>query len=116
MEVRVRLTVSTMRVAGRSSTPPGRGVRNEARQWAHRVADASAGGQGVVEFALLFPLFMALFFGLIEFALAFNATLTINHASEEAARTASVAGNMAGADCLILQGIEQDVTTPNDRR
>jgi hypothetical protein len=62
------------------------------------------------------PLFMALLFGLIEFALAFNSTLTINHASQEAARTASIAGNMLGADCMILQGIEGDVTAPNDKR
>jgi Flp pilus assembly protein TadG len=71
-------------------------------------------GQALVEFALLMPLLSILIMGLIEFGLAFNATLGINRASQNAALIASEAGNIAGADCLILRSVERDVTVPND--
>jgi len=47
--------------------------------------------------------------GLLEFALAFQATLGINRASQQAALLASEAGNTNGADCLILQQVEADI-------
>ena len=65
--------------------------------------------------ALLLPILLILMMALIEFALAFNATLGINRASQNGALVASEAGGTPGADCLILQSIEQDVTTPNDK-
>ena len=74
------------------------------------------GGQTLVEFALIMPLFMVLVMGLIEFGLAFNATLSINQASQNAALLASEASNQSDADCLILQSVEADVQSPTDRR
>lgn len=74
-----------------------------------------SGGQALVEFALLIPIIFVLIMGLIEFAVAFNATLGINRASQNAAHMASLAGNLQGADCLILEQVEADVGPPNDK-
>jgi len=62
-----------------------------------------------VEFALLLPVFMAAVMGLIEYSVAFNATLSIDRASENAAHMAAIAGNNAAADCILLQEIETSV-------
>ncbi len=51
----------------------------------------------------------------IELALGFNAFVGINRASQHAAHLASIAGNQAGADCLILSQIEEDVAAPTRR-
>jgi Flp pilus assembly protein TadG len=73
-------------------------------------------GQAMLEFALIAPVLMLVIVGIIEFALAFNATLGINRASQVAALVAAEAGNLPGADCLILSSIESDVGAPSDRR
>jgi Flp pilus assembly protein TadG len=72
------------------------------------------GGQTLVEFALMFPLFIILVMGVIEFALAFNAILGVNRASEQAVQVASEAGNDPAADCYVLQAVEQAIQVPND--
>jgi hypothetical protein len=69
-------------------------------------------GQTLVEFALLLPIFVISFLGLIEFSLAFNANLNLGYASKNAALLAAEAGNAGGADCVILDGIEGDVGVP----
>jgi Flp pilus assembly protein TadG len=84
---------------------------NPARQTA---TDRGRAGQGLVEFALLMPILMILFMGIIEVALMFNAFVGVNRASQDAAHVASTAGNRAGADCLVLTHIESDVMVPND--
>ena len=73
-------------------------------------------GQSLVEFALVFPIFFTLFLGIVEFAFAFNALLSVNFASRNAALAAAEAGNAAGADCVILSGIESDMTRPGRPR
>jgi Flp pilus assembly protein TadG len=74
-------------------------------------------GQALVEFALILPIIFVLIMGLIEFAVAFSATLGINRASQNAAHMASLAGNLQGADCLILQQVEDDIGPPiNENR
>lgn len=69
-------------------------------------------GQSLVEFALVFPVFFLLLMGVIEFAFAFNAILSVNFASRNAALFAAEAGNASGADCVILTSIEKDVSAP----
>jgi Flp pilus assembly protein TadG len=69
-------------------------------------------GQAVAEFALLVPVLFVLIMGLIEFAVAFNAVLGIQRASQNGAHMASIAGNLLGADCLILDQIENDLQPP----
>ncbi len=43
-------------------------------------------GQGLVEFAMLVPVFMLLLLGMLEFGTAFNHNLTLGYASREGAR------------------------------
>lgn len=69
-------------------------------------------GQSLVEFALVFPIFFMLFMGIIEFAFAFNALLSVNFASRDATLVASEAASQSGADCSILAKIEADVKAP----
>ena len=71
-------------------------------------------GQTLVEFALVMPMLVVLLMGLIEVALALNASLAVNRASQHGAHVAASAGNIAGADCLILEAIEGDLGVPND--
>jgi hypothetical protein len=73
----------------------------------------SEDGVTLVEFSLIFPIFMVLFMAIIEFSLAFNANLGINRASQDAGLVAAVAGNAPGADCWILDTVEQEISAPN---
>ena len=73
-----------------------------------------AQGQTLVEFALILPLFMLVLTAVIEFGFLFNSFLAINFASREASLVAAEAGNLARADCLILNAIEQSVGSPSD--
>lgn len=72
-------------------------------------------GQTLVEFALVFPLFMLLMLFIIEFAFVFSALLGVNYASRNAALTAAEAGNDKLADCIILQQVENSIGAPGDR-
>jgi Flp pilus assembly protein TadG len=72
-------------------------------------------GQAMLEFAFVLPVLMLVVVGMIEFALAFNATLGVNRASQDAALVASEAGNLPGADCMILASVESDVNPPSDK-
>ncbi len=69
-------------------------------------------GQTLVEFALVFPLFITLLLGVIEFAFMFNATLAINLATRNASLIAAESGSNTLADCAILARIEHDITAP----
>lgn len=70
------------------------------------------GGQTLVEFALVVPLFMGILIAIVEFAFTFNAVLAAQYASRDAALVAAEAGNQAGADCVILQTVEGDMGAP----
>lgn len=76
---------------------------------------ADESGQSIVEMALLLPILLILVMAIIEFSLAFNATLGINRASQNGALIAAELGGSPGGDCLVLRSIDEDVTTPNDR-
>jgi Flp pilus assembly protein TadG len=82
--------------------PRGRGFRARRR------------GQALVEFALIFPLFIVLLLAIIEFMFLFNAQLSLNFATRDAALVAAEAGNNANADCEILQKIDSDLSAPTD--
>jgi Flp pilus assembly protein TadG len=73
---------------------------------------ARQAGQSLVEFSLVIPLFLILLMAVIEFAFLMNGQLSINYATRDAALVAAEAGNAVGADCVILQKVEQDVTAP----
>ena len=70
-------------------------------------------GQALVEFSLIFPVFMLLVIGMIEFAVAFGVQLNVNYASRDAALLAAEAGNAQGADCVILDNIERTINSPS---
>jgi hypothetical protein len=71
-------------------------------------------GQALVEFALIFPIFIVLLFGIIEFMFLFNAQLSLNYATRDAALIAAEAGNNEAADCRILQQIDKDLNPPTN--
>jgi hypothetical protein len=72
-------------------------------------------GQGLVEFAMVIPFVIVMMMALLELALALGASLGVNRASQGGAHVAASAGNLVGADCLILRSVEEDIAAPNDR-
>ncbi len=94
-------------------------ARPRTRQTARRRSRSGASGQSLVEFALVFPLFLTLILSTIEFAFVFNAILAVQFATQNSALIAAEIGDAAGvpgslavADCAILQEIERDITAP----
>lgn len=81
------------------------------RRLGDRTSRASR-GQSLVEFALVFPFFMVVLLGVVEFSFALNAVLAIDFASRDAALAAAEAGNADGADCSILQALDRSITAP----
>jgi hypothetical protein len=71
-------------------------------------------GQTLVEFALVFPIFIVLLLGTIEFAFVFNAVLSANYATRDASLVAAEAGSNPGADCVIIAKVLADMTAPVD--
>lgn len=62
---------------------------------------------------MVIPFVVLLLMALLESALALNASLAVNRASQHGAHLAASAGDIAGSDCLVLSEIEQDMGTPN---
>lgn len=60
---------------------------------------ASARGQGVVEFAMLVPVFLLLLLGMLEFGFAFDQNLTLEYATREGARVGAALANDGGPLC-----------------
>lgn len=71
-------------------------------------------GQTLVEFALVIPILLVLLMALLEMALALNASLAVNRASQHGAHVAATAGNLTGADCLVLQAVDRNMGVPNN--
>jgi Flp pilus assembly protein TadG len=74
--------------------PNTRAARPARRRFGARGGASSpapaAGGQGLVEFALVLTPLMLLLVGIIQMGLVFNAYVTVSNATREAARAASV--------------------------
>jgi len=68
----------------------------------------------MVEFALVLPIFLILFIGIIEFAFVFNAALGLNFATRNASLVAAEAGNQVKADCAIISEIQRSISAPMD--
>lgn len=78
-----------------------------------RLGEARRGsGQGLVEFALVLPIFMVLLIGIIEFAFVFNASLGLNFATRSASLVAAEEGNLLGADCAIIDAVQRSIGSP----
>jgi TadE-like protein len=66
----------------------------------------------MVEFSMVFMIFMTIIVSIIEFTIFFSSFITVTYASRDAAQLVAVYGNTAGADCAVLQRITQDIGTP----
>lgn len=69
-------------------------------------------GQTLVEFGLVFPMFVTLLMGLIEFSFVFNAMLAVNYGARDAALAAAESGSGQGSDCVIIKNVESAVRAP----
>jgi hypothetical protein len=60
------------------------------------------GGQGLVEFAMLVPVFLLILLGMLEFGFAFNHNMTLEYATREGARAGAAAanGSMKDSTCV----------------
>lgn len=74
----------------------------------------SAGGQTLVEFALILPLFTTLLMALLEFGFLYNSLLTIQFAARQGVTAAAQAGAVDGADCSVLEAVERSLSIPID--
>jgi Flp pilus assembly protein TadG len=80
--------------------------------------DRTERGQGLVEFAMLVPVFMLLLLGLLEFGFVFDHTMTVSYATREGARSgaAFAQGNAsipcANIDQNIIAAVQRVLTAP----
>ena len=95
--------------------PPVSAVARRRHLVVPRPDRARGRGQTLVEFALVFPIFVMLLLSVVEFAFLFEATLATNFASRNAALMAAEAGANTLADCAILAQIEKDLGAPNSQ-
>lgn len=73
-------------------------------------------GQALVEFALVIPLFLAVFTAVTEFSFLFTTYVSIGFASKDAVQVAATLGDTPNADTAILERIYNDVMIPADPR
>jgi TadE-like protein len=63
----------------------------------------------------MFPIFIVLLFGMIEFGFLFNAQLSLNFATRDASLLAAEGGSDdPNADCVVLRRIDEDLNAPTD--
>jgi Flp pilus assembly protein TadG len=70
-------------------------------------------GQGVIEFAMLVPVFMLLLLGMLEFGFLFDHQLTLSYASREGARVGSALATGGTAGCS--QAVDQNIVASVER-
>jgi TadE-like protein len=89
----------------------------------HRGAEC---GQGLIEFAMILPLFAVLLLGVLELGTAFSHHLSLEYATREGARSGSALANGGGAlgcsagqspkaatvDPLIIEAVQRVLTSP----
>ena len=81
-------------------------------------------GQGLVEFAMVVPVFLMLLLGMLEFGFAFDQNLTLEYATREGARVGAALANDGGATCnsatttvdaQILAAVQRVLMSPGSR-
>jgi hypothetical protein len=86
------------------------------RSRSRNLKNENSRGQTLVEFALVFLVFMTIFTGILEFGIGFAVKMQMSFASRDAAVTASESGGTPNtADGAILNAIDKDITTPASR-
>ncbi len=68
-------------------------MRTMTRLWRKGAGDEK--GQGLVEFALILPVFLVLLFALVDFGRGYQAWIEVTNASREGARVGAVGGTAA---------------------
>ena len=82
------------------------GSRPEPRRWVQ--------GQGLVEFALAFPIFILLIFGLLDLGRVVYDSVTLSNAARSGLRLAIVNQDVAGIQAnVISEGVALSLTAPN---
>ena len=61
-----------------------------------------AAGSAIVEMAFVFPVFLLLTFGIVEFGQAWLTLNAMNHATREAVRLAATTGGLAADDATVI--------------
>jgi Flp pilus assembly protein TadG len=79
-------------------------MQGESSRWRDR-------GATLVEASLVFPILILIVMGTLEIGLAFKDYLTVSYVSREGARLGGLAGDDPDADCSILVGIGNIVTS-----
>lgn len=80
--------------------------------------DDSSRGQGLVEFAVIVPVFLVLLLSMLDFGMAYNNHLTLEYATREGARTGSAlaAGNStlpcAQVDDYVMAAVQRVLKAP----
>jgi Flp pilus assembly protein TadG len=72
-------------------------------------------GQGLVEFALVIPIFITLIVAIAEFGYMLTIKNAITMASQDATQLAAQLGNSTDADVYVLRQIETDLQAPVDK-
>jgi hypothetical protein len=72
-------------------------------------------GQSLVEFSLILLPFVILVVAILEFGFLFASYNSVSFASHDGAQLAAQYGNTVGADCAIVQQVEQDVSAPANK-
>lgn len=79
-------------------------------------------GQGLVEFAMLVPVFLLLLLGLLEFGFIFDQTMTLNYATREGARSGAAFGKgntttmpCADVDKNVIAAVQRVLKGPGSR-
>jgi hypothetical protein len=87
------------------------------------------GGQALVEFTLIVPVFLLILFGLIEFGFVFTHDLTVEYATREGARAGAALANGGGklgcgtgqspnwtnVDPLVIAAVERVLQSPGSQ-
>ena len=78
---------------------------------------SDACGQGLVEFAMVVPVFMLLLLGLLEFGFVFDHTMTISYATREGARSgaAFASGNDTTMVCSTSTDVDKNIVAAVQR-
>ena len=66
----------------------------------------------MVEFTMVFMIFMTIVVSLLEFSFVLTVKIGITNTAQDAVQMASQAGNIASADFQILRLVEKDVSLP----
>jgi Flp pilus assembly protein TadG len=73
-----------------------------------RDARAHTRGQGLVEFAMLIPVFMLLLLGMLEFGFIFDHTMTVTYATREGARSGAAFANGNDTSMVCTTSVDVD--------